>query len=398
MKYLRLTHLFIAAGLTYFSLHITLDSVPERFVLRELAYHAGSAVVVSAKQEENSKIAMVFHQPTEDASGAIIKQYTLNGTLKNTLVLPPQILQTPSGETFKRARKPGFLTHPDDGSYFIWFPQLGTEVYFFDSNGTFLWEKKESRYLQASPEGRYILAAAGDHSRLMVLNPSLQPLADFEGLIFTHFRLSDNEEKNWQFCASFIDGEIVAAALEKKEQYRLSLPWPVKSLECDFNTGKFWAQVEIIDETHGRHDQLIQADLPATHGETKIKNMTVLYRAFRSWPLSWPLAVSQEGDVALLLPAEDNRYAEKIIVLHGDKVFMRDIPTNAVEIADIRLNAARNGFIMTTNNGMITFDRHGITGWYARNNLHDLRQSKSKNYFYLAADESLSVFTLSDEP
>ncbi|MBV6492419.1 MAG: hypothetical protein LDLANPLL_00412 [Turneriella sp.] len=170
-----------------------------------------------------------------NASGAIIR----------SVVVPGLKIKKPDETIIPLDGKEGFITGPENGAYFIWYPQLGSQVYVFNEKGAFLWEKEESHYLHALPYGRYILASAGDGSRMLFVNPDFKIHADFQGVLFNHYILDDNPElKSAQVCLSTLDGDLIVAHLDKKIYFRKHLGYALKSLQCDFEKATFAAIVE----------------------------------------------------------------------------------------------------------------------------------------------------------
>lgn len=188
--------------------------------------------------------ALVFFRKGE------VGQYTAYGVNAAGAMVRQQRL--PGGEITKAddtkislSGKEGYLTAPENGAYYIWYPQIGTQVYVFNEQGNFLWEKEESHYLNALPRGRFIMAAAGDHSRLVFMNPDFKVHADFQGVLFTRFIVDDNPDlKTAQVCLASLDGELIIAHLDRKLYARHKLGYALKALQCDFETGEFAAIVE----------------------------------------------------------------------------------------------------------------------------------------------------------
>lgn len=149
-------------------------------------------------------------------------------------------------------RGPGYLSYPSGGDYFVWFPKLGNQVLFFDSQGKFLWTKKSSHYLQALPSGQWLIAAAGDHSRVFILHPDLKERLSAEGTIMVKYDVSepplsaDNRQEDVEVSetlfAAFLDGDIVimnpAVGLTK----RVETGRPVKSIACGVSGELFVVQ------------------------------------------------------------------------------------------------------------------------------------------------------------
>lgn len=186
-----------------------------------------------------------------------------DGTIVRTLSLPGEQIQKADQTSISLAGKEGYITAPENGAYFIWYPQLGQQVFVFNEQGIFLWEKEESHYLQVLPRGRYIMAAAGDHSRMIFMNPDFKTQADFQGVLFTRFIVDDNPDlKNAQVCLGSLDGEVIIAHIDRKVYMRQKLGYALKSLLCNFETSELAAIVErtvTVDKVQKQVDFLIRA-------------------------------------------------------------------------------------------------------------------------------------------
>lgn len=188
-------------------------------------------------------------------------QYEVYGTaaagqIVRSLRLPGETVTKADGSTAALSGKQGYLTAPDNGAFFIWYPQIGQQVYVFNERGSFLWEKEESHYLHALPRGRYILAAAGDHSRMIFMNPDFKTQADFQGTLFTRFNADDNPELTAaQVCLGSLDGELIIAHLDRKVFFRQKIGYALKSLVCDFAAGELAVIVERTVEVEKKNVQ-----------------------------------------------------------------------------------------------------------------------------------------------
>lgn len=188
--------------------------------------------------------ALVFYRRT-DAGQYIAYGLNAAGAIVKTLRLPGKEVQKADETKISLAGKEGYITAPENGAYYIWYPQIGTQVYVFNEQGNFLWEKEESHYLNALPRGRFIIAAAGDHSRMLFMNPDFKIHADFQGVLFTRFIADDNPDlKTAQVCLGSLDGDVIVAHLDRKLYFRQKLGYALKSLHCDFETGELAAIVE----------------------------------------------------------------------------------------------------------------------------------------------------------
>lgn len=179
------------------------------------------------------------------------------GELVRTMQLPGQTLTKADDSKISLENKEGYITGAENGAFFIWYPQIGSQVYMFNEQGQFLWEKDESHYLHVLPRGRYIMAAAGDHSRLTFMNPDFKTQADFQGVLFTHYLLDDNPDLAAQACLGSLDGEAIVAHFDRRLFMRTKLGYALKSLACDFATGELAA---IVEKTVTVEKQPVQKD------------------------------------------------------------------------------------------------------------------------------------------
>lgn len=185
-----------------------------------------------------------------------------DGVIVKSLTLPGEQIQKADQTSISLTGKEGYITAPENGAYYIWYPQLGAQVYVFNEQGSFLWEKDESHYLQVLPRGRFILAAAGDHSRMIFMNPDFKTQADFQGVLFTRYIVDDNPDlKNAQVCLGSLDGEVIIAHIDHKVYLRQKLGYALKSLICNFETSELVAIVErtvTVDKAQKQVDFLVR--------------------------------------------------------------------------------------------------------------------------------------------
>lgn len=178
------------------------------------------------------------------------------GTVNRVLRLPGNTLVKADQTQITLDGKEGYITGPEDGAFFLWYPQLGSKIYVLNADGNLLWEKDESRYLQVLPRGRFILAAAGDHSRMVFLNPDFRVMADFQGVLFTQFSADDDPRlKFGQACLGSLDGEVIVLHLDRKIYSRQRLGYALKAVSCNFATGDMAAIVERTVVADGKNRQ-----------------------------------------------------------------------------------------------------------------------------------------------
>lgn len=219
--------------------------LPEVFVATQLSG--------SPRAEGNP--ALFFYRKAE-AGQYTAYGLTPAGNIARVLNLPGNTLTKADQSQVSLAGKEGYITGPENGEFFIWYPQLGSQVYVFNESGSLLWEKEESRYLQVLRHGRFILAAAGDHSRMIFMNPDFKVKADFQGVLFTQFSADDDAAlKFGQACLGSLDGEIIVLHLDRRIYSRQRLGYALKALSCNFATGDMAAIVERTVSEDGKNRQ-----------------------------------------------------------------------------------------------------------------------------------------------
>lgn len=317
-----------------------------------------------AQESKNQTIAFV--KPIKHEDGFL--QYSVrllgdDGRLFHQFVLPPQkeIQNTRLGD--------GFLTYPDDGSLFIWYPRLGRKIFYFDNEGRFLWELENTQYLKLFPSGRWLLTAAGDHSRFQIRLPNLETIADVEGMIFTDVHFIKKEELNstYQVCSSFLNGDVVFIALPNGAQLplsnvvRLEKQKLLKSLSCNFSQNLFAMQLENKKDTitdaiylykmpqksFGKNEPLFQFSLPDYY------------------PYKLPLSISQSAQaVSFLLPAT-NGLAQIIVLdnkgkLHFQMQVEKQNQQENFDTDDWRVETLADSFIFWNHHSVYVVGLKGL--------------------------------------
>lgn len=225
-----------------------------------------SVTAFEAEPNANAATSRVFYRRKAPGqySAYLVSE---RGELVRTMQLPGTTLTKADDSKISLENKEGYITGAENGAFFIWYPQIGSQVYMFNEQGSFLWEKDESHYLHVLPRGRFIMAAAGDHSRLTFMNPDFKVQADFQGILFTHYLLDDNPDLTAQACLGSLDGEVIIAHFDRRLFMRTKLGYALKSLACDFRTGELAAIVEktvTIDKQAVQKDFLLRARFTLT--------------------------------------------------------------------------------------------------------------------------------------
>lgn len=214
-----------------------------------------AATQLSGTAQAEGSPALFFYRRT-DAGQYAAYGLTPAGSIARVLNLPGNVLTKADQSQVNLGGKEGYITGPENGAFFIWYPQLGSQVYVFNESGSLLWEKEESRYLQVLRHGRFILAAAGDHSRMIFMNPDFKVQADFQGVLFTQFSADDDPAlKFGQACLGSLDGEVIVLHLDRRIYSRQRLGYALKAVACNFATGDMAAIVERTVSTDGKSRQ-----------------------------------------------------------------------------------------------------------------------------------------------
>ncbi len=212
----------------------------------------------------------------------------------NKVVVPP------AGYNAIQEEQNGYVTFPDDLSFVTWFPQLGQSVHFFDVHGEPILSKHESRYLETSPDGRFFLAAAGDHSRMAFTNPDLKELASIEGLIFHQWAFAPKGFPAQAITAS-LDGQIALFHLDENRRALLHAPDILKTMAL--------SEEKIL--IHYRNPENPESDLlavvsphKAMAGGTFKASLESVFFLPDSYVFSLPLALSRHAMLAVV-PREE---------------------------------------------------------------------------------------------
>lgn len=137
---------------------------------------------------------------------------------------------SPEKAKIKHSAKDYYLTWTSKGSLYILYPQIGNRIYLFNEKGEFLWELKESRYVQLFNDENWIMAVSGDHSRAGFLSYSFEEQIAHEGFLLNSYDLGIKG----QYCLGFLGGSVYLGNLNKKTYDHFQLSRPLKKLRCNF--------------------------------------------------------------------------------------------------------------------------------------------------------------------
>jgi len=295
------------------------------------------------------------------------------GQIVKAISLPGETLTKADGSTISLANKTGYMSAPDNGAFYVWYPQIGQQIFVFNEQGNFLWEKDESHYLHVLPRGRYIMAAAGDHSRLTFMNPDFKAQADFQGVLFTQHIADDAPDlKSAQVCLGSLDGDIIIAHLDRKESMRKKLGYALKSLTCNFTEGTLAAIIEKkveIDKVETQRDFLLHAKFDLQKKDLDITTKSEL--AMRTTTAS-PLVLTHEltcfiqknsaGESAIYLAEHDSSKLQEHALTNA-KDFLPDewrAVAQRLTDEDACVFAHKSGRLIYANARGILLDRSDI--------------------------------------
>lgn len=283
----------------------------------------------------------------------------------------------------------GFLAYPDNGSFFIWYPQLGSKIAFFNEKGDFLMEREETRYLEVSPDGRYLLAAAGDHSRAEFTNPNLDPIADVEGLIFHQWSFARNHSSGIDACIFFLSGEMAAFDLQQKKRILYQFPGMIKSGTCEYDNE--FALIHYRNPQNPQTDIISRLNLKRTSDFLQFSQKPqTLYQIPQAMTTTIPIAYSRET-LLIVVPKKDHTVAQSI--RHGKVIREYSLPAFSPQEWDEAFWYTQNGLIfLAAAKKFFGLSPDGIV-W--QENLPDSVVSLSGENSFLYLQHASGIFGLS---
>ena len=259
------------------------------------------------------------------------------------------------------ADKDGFVTYPENGSFYLWYPRLGIHTFFYDQDGQFLWSRKSSHYMKAFPSGKYILSMTGDHSRAFFMLPDLSIMGSAEGTLLINYQFSNEtiSDDSMQVCLGFLDGDIVFYNPSKKNEVRVNTGTLTKSLACNFNKLYIAAHVENPDKNSGV-DQLKLGTINAGG-----KSATI------SWKFSLPLLdrytstlpIGLHDEYGIILLPEKKSLMALAFNMSGKIIFqsiLTGMETGEYSIEDWRIYPSKKGLVAWNSNGIYIFNPRKI--------------------------------------
>ncbi len=278
-------------------------------------------------------------------------------------------------------KKKGYITYPLDGSYFIWYPTLGSKSRIYDSKGNFLWDTPESRYLQSNPDTRWIMAFSGDHSAVEYMKLNFESILKVEGFMLVdhdsdqrYGEISAKDENiMYDTCIAFLNGEIVFTKLihENPKSIRVSLGIPLKSIDCNFKDGFFLAQiksstVEKESSSVEKKDSIPRDVIVKGYLDSLLKDINSFQFKIElpaSYPVSLPLRISKEGIGSTLVPNEDNGLEIWLFDDLGNIIKKYHWPEKLNSLQDLfsfRADKTDYNFIYSNDQSIILLNQEGI--------------------------------------
>lgn len=409
-------------------------TAPEQFSLRFFLEHSANQLFEGyTKANTNSSFARKNGIPfARLLSEEGFSQYRVNrisdeGKILSSFRIPPQ-KELHNGQETIFIGGSGFLTYPQDGSLFIWYPRLGNNVFFFDSEGRFLWNLQNSQYFKSFPNGRWLLSVSGDQSRFQIRQPNLETLLDVEGVLMNDFvmasfdpassRTTNNkEQKSYFACAGFLNGDIVFLNPNQKSQERLHGRHLLKSLNCNFSHNIFAVQLE--EQKDGKpYDVLHAAIMPVPQNskeksdaqkvqekkqEETFADWTFSYPLSKYYPYKIPLAVSTDAKVlSFLLPSEAELPARVFLLDISSGKLLYELSLSQEEsnpsVAnfsrpdDWRVNVLKNIFLFWNNHSLYVVGKNGLV--FEKNFKRILSFKIIQNNVYLDTKEGIFSYAL----
>ena len=184
----------------YFLLHLMLGSqVLSNQVMLHYYFDFKNHSSYLSKDAPLNKKQTVFHTKASDYRIFFINSA---GELKKEIKIP---------------QTKGYISYPENGSFILWYPRLGSKIKFYNNQGEHLWNLNESRYLKIFSDARYIAAFAGDQSHVEFLRPDMSSVIRVEGFLLhsydVHSKIlkKNSKDTTYQACLGFFEWRCVSS-------------------------------------------------------------------------------------------------------------------------------------------------------------------------------------------
>ena len=305
---------------------------------------------------------VIFHTEN-DATYFNIFSLNGSGVLQNKLKIP---------------KDSGYITYPNDASFFLWYPRLGSRVKIYNASGDILWKVNESRYIKVSQNGQYILAFSGDGSRLEFLRPDMSSIVAVEGFLMHSYELYEKSSirTTYQACIGFLNGDIGLVNLHKGSLRRLSLKKPLKALRCNFEDNYLIAQVRTINHLHVKKnekkanqdssDKLIKINFDSLSFDenkiTRIYDPTLEIDLGQKLITSLPIVIFQDYLVSVL-PIDPDKFIIQFFDNQGNQYAHYEWPekrANLLELEHFRFAKTKEILVVSSESMIMLFNAQGI--------------------------------------
>jgi len=265
----------------------------------------------------------------------------------------------------------GFLTHPQDGGFFLWYPRLGSKIKLFDRSGKFLWEKDESRYLQSFPDGKYIMAVAGDQSRVHFFHPDFTKITDIEGHLMIAYQLGGESDDGYNVCLGFLNGVVFFANLKNHIFKRFEIVKNMKALSCNLKDGNYIIQTEKKNVSENGSVVITDSIENYSIGSSESKKQFE-FKMKKNYPETLPIAFNQKWGIAIL-PSENEPSLYTILAYDnsGNSLFEKNIQLQAETVQEMRILTFPYGFIIYGTHFLLSIDENASV---VKRNLTEIRQ------------------------
>ena len=393
-KLLFSAYLTLFLALVYWFIHIPLTTAgtPEEVYFRYYYHFNESATIFELENQSKNSDQIILHTNMPLLNKKNIFFLDSSGLVKS-IYIPLQ---------------KGYLTYPNDGSFFIWYPKLGSKIKVFDSLGKFLWEVPENRYLQALDNNtNHILAFSGDGSRVEFLKPDFSSVLEFEGFLLVSHQTSKSPSKEFDACFAFLNGDIILVNTRERKQFRISLNHPLKSIGCNFEKNYFLAQIQkkvkLKEESNPSKeretDVLIKVpfDSISYSGQNSTNQFStdIEFTFPKNYPFSLPIHW-QGNDHLVMLPVTNEDMEIWLISDDGQIKAKFKWPqkfANATEIENFRIDRLKNFLILSNDSMIMILSKEGVSFKHEFNYIH--RISYKNDLLLVQTPEGIMAFEIS---
>ena len=349
------------------------------FIISFLSIHLNSTEILSS-----AKTIFAYSIDQENSSNNILSSIETNTTnifqISNNLNQYQIIKVKPnigivSSFTIPEdtLKEEGYITYPQDGSFFLWYPVLGSKTRVYDPTGHFLWETPESRYLYVDAQAKWILAVSGDQSGVEFLRPNFKPIVQVEGSILFGYQFNEASNDNeFTACLGFLNGTISFLKLNTDSSIvkKINTYNTTKGMGCNFknNTVTLQTLQKSKDTLHKNHDVLVNINLDDVQYDARdiaqnIKPSSTIDLP-EEYPYSLPIKlnpISQMGAIVLASPT----LKTITVAIFNQKGIVAMFPWGSNldlynSIDDFRIDTIDNSFLISSPNYVMLLNENNV--------------------------------------